>query len=76
MERTFGLVVIISVITVDFSGFVLGLSVDNQLANARNGKVFWSYFGTADATRRQLHVTVLRVMELMLVSKDKKFVPG
>lgn len=38
MERTLGLVVIISVITVDFSGFVLGLSVDNQLVNARNGK--------------------------------------
>lgn len=38
MARTFGLVVIISVITVDFCGFVLGLSVDNQLANARNGK--------------------------------------
>ncbi|KAL5287018.1 hypothetical protein ACFFRR_008145 [Megaselia abdita] len=40
MRRTLGtdlwLVVIISVITVNFSGFVLGLSVDNQLVNARN----------------------------------------
>lgn len=43
MKRTLGLdvwpVIIGGVITV-LSGFVIGLSVDNQLANARNGKIF------------------------------------
>lgn len=34
MERT----LIIGVITMVLSGFVLGLSVDNQLVNARNGE--------------------------------------
>lgn len=40
MARTFGFVVIVSVIMVDF---VITLSVDNQLANARNGKNFFDF---------------------------------